>query len=108
MLTRLRYLVPNGFTALSLLLKELLAYRPGALEELLAVELTYPHVNGIPRLRETIAGLYEGASPDNVLVTRVAPGLAWASSRSRRRSRSSPWGGDPSWSGSSSGWWRRS
>ncbi len=50
-------------------LKELLEYRPEALEELLAVELTYPHVNGIPRLRETIADLYDGASPDNVLVT---------------------------------------
>lgn len=50
-------------------LSELLDYRAGALEELLAVELNYPHVNGIPRLREIIAGLYDGASADNVLVT---------------------------------------
>lgn len=50
-------------------LEELLAYRPEAMSEILAVELNYPHVNGIPRLRETIAGMYAGASADNVLVT---------------------------------------
>jgi aspartate/methionine/tyrosine aminotransferase len=38
-------------------------------EELLATELNYPHVNGTPELRERIAALYPGATPDNVLVT---------------------------------------
>ena len=50
-------------------LEELLALRPGALDRILEVELNYPHVNGIPRLRETIAGIYDGAAADNVLVT---------------------------------------
>lgn len=50
-------------------LEDLLAQAPGALERLLAVELNYPHVNGTPELRGTIAGLYPGAEPDNVLVT---------------------------------------
>ena len=31
--------------------------------------MNYPFVNGIPVLRERIAALYEGASPENVLVT---------------------------------------
>ena len=50
-------------------LSELLDCRPGALDGLLDVELGYPYVNGTPELRETIAGLYDGATPDNVLVT---------------------------------------
>ncbi len=39
------------------------------LEELLATEFHYPQTNGIPELRENIAALYAGATPDNVLVT---------------------------------------
>ena len=38
-------------------------------EELLAIELDCPQVNGIIELREHIAALYPGATPDNVLVT---------------------------------------
>ncbi len=52
-----------------LLLGELLDLDPGHLESLLATELNYPHVNGIPELRENIALMYEGATSDNVLVT---------------------------------------
>ncbi|KPJ49548.1 MAG: hypothetical protein AMJ38_03180 [Dehalococcoidia bacterium DG_22] len=40
-----------------------------AIEELLSTELNYPQVNGIIELRENIAALYPGATPDNVLVT---------------------------------------
>ena len=36
---------------------------------LLDTELNYPQVNGTPQLREHIASLYDGAGPDNVLVT---------------------------------------
>ncbi len=39
------------------------------IEELLATELNYPQTNGIVELRERIAVLYPGATPDNVLVT---------------------------------------
>jgi aspartate/methionine/tyrosine aminotransferase len=39
------------------------------IEDLLATELNYPQVEGTPELRERIAALYAGASPDNVLVT---------------------------------------
>ncbi|MCP4659641.1 MAG: aminotransferase class I/II-fold pyridoxal phosphate-dependent enzyme [bacterium] len=42
---------------------------PTALEELLATELDYPQANGLIELRERIAALYPGATPDNVLVT---------------------------------------
>jgi aspartate/methionine/tyrosine aminotransferase len=41
----------------------------GDASELLNTELNYPHVNGEPALRENIAALYEGAGPENVLVT---------------------------------------
>lgn len=51
------------------LLGELLADDPGMIDNLLATDLNYPHVNGIPELRQNIARLYEGATPDNVLVT---------------------------------------
>lgn len=40
-----------------MLVSELLAERGGGLEEILATELNYPHVNGIPELREKIAAL---------------------------------------------------
>ena len=39
------------------------------LEALLDTELNYPQVNGTDELRERIAALYPGATPDNVLVT---------------------------------------
>lgn len=38
-------------------------------EHLLDIELGYPPVEGTPELRERIAALYPGATPDNVLVT---------------------------------------
>jgi aspartate/methionine/tyrosine aminotransferase len=50
-------------------LRELLGDDPEELSRLLATELNYPHVNGIPELRRNIAMLYEGARPHNVLVT---------------------------------------
>jgi aspartate/methionine/tyrosine aminotransferase len=42
---------------------------PGAVEELLTTRLDYPQANGTIELRENIAALYPGATPDNVLVT---------------------------------------
>ena len=42
---------------------------PTTIQELLATELNYPQTNGIVELREHIAALYPGATPDNVLVT---------------------------------------
>lgn len=50
-------------------LKELLAFKDGFLQALLETEINYPHANGEPGLRENIARLYPGATPDNVLVT---------------------------------------
>lgn len=50
-------------------LRELLDDNPDKINDLLATELNYPHVNGIPELRKNIAALYNGATPDNVLVT---------------------------------------
>ncbi len=40
-----------------------------AIEDLLATKLNYPQVDGTLELRERIAALYAGATPDNVLVT---------------------------------------
>jgi len=42
---------------------------PTLAEELLDTQLNYPQANGIVELREHIAALYPGATPDNVLVT---------------------------------------
>jgi aspartate/methionine/tyrosine aminotransferase len=42
---------------------------PAVVEELLTTPLNYPQANGIIELREHIAALYPGATPDNVLVT---------------------------------------
>ena len=53
----------------SILLSELLADDLDYINHLLATGLDYPHVNGIPELRENIAALYEGATIDNILVT---------------------------------------
>jgi len=52
-----------------LTLEELLGYDPAARDRFLAAELNYPQVNGIPELRSHIAGLYSGATENNVLVT---------------------------------------
>lgn len=45
---------------------------PKVIEELLSTELNYPQTNGAAELRERIATLYTGASPENVLVTTGA------------------------------------
>lgn len=50
-------------------LSELIGNDPELQERLLALEINYPHVNGIPVLRERIASLYNGADVTNVLVT---------------------------------------
>ena len=42
---------------------------PAMIEEFLTTELNYPQANGLVELREHIAALYPGATPDNVLVT---------------------------------------
>jgi len=42
---------------------------PTMVEGLLDTELNYPQTNGTVQLREHIAALYPGATPDNVLVT---------------------------------------
>jgi aspartate/methionine/tyrosine aminotransferase len=46
-----------------------LADNPAILDKILAMPLGYPQTNGSVELRERIAALYPGASPDNVLVT---------------------------------------
>ena len=50
-------------------LGELVGDDPDYINLLLATELNYPHVNGVPELRENIAALYDGATAENVLVT---------------------------------------
>lgn len=50
-------------------LQSLLENHSASLQDLLATEINYPHVNGIPQLRENIALTYNGATADNVLVT---------------------------------------
>src|SRR4030042_6566454 len=42
---------------------------PEVLDQILDTPLLYPQGNGISELREAIAALYPGATPDNVLVT---------------------------------------
>jgi aspartate/methionine/tyrosine aminotransferase len=49
--------------------RELVSDDPHLIDDLLATGLNYPHVNGIPELRANIAGLYDGAGLENVLVT---------------------------------------
>ena len=46
-----------------------LAPDPDLVDRLLSTELVYSQANGIPELRERIAALYPGATPDNILVT---------------------------------------
>ena len=50
-------------------LQSLISNHTGALDELLATEINYPQVNGIPELRDNIALTYDGATGDNILVT---------------------------------------
>src|SRR5210317_29313 len=50
-------------------LAELLGEDEAVLVDLLNTELNYPYVNGTPQLRSTIAGLYDGAAAEDVLVT---------------------------------------
>lgn len=50
-------------------LQSLVQHQPDAVDELLKTEINYPHVNGIPQLRENIARTCDGATQDNVLVT---------------------------------------
>ena len=45
---------------------------PDFIEEMLSTGLYHPQANGILELREHIANLYPGATPDNVLVTSGA------------------------------------
>ena len=52
-----------------MLLSELLELKPGSHEKLLALDLNYPHANGIPELRKNIASMYRDARAENVLVT---------------------------------------
>lgn len=60
---------------------ELLGDDPNDLEQLLKTELNYPHVNGTPELRRNIADLYDGAGPENVLVTVGAAEANYISTR---------------------------
>jgi len=46
-----------------------LVNEPAVVEKLLSTQLNYAQANGIIELREHIAALYPGATPDNVLVT---------------------------------------
>ena len=55
-----------------ILLSELLSDDPDYINQLLATDLNYPYVNGIPELRENIAALYDGATANNILVTTGA------------------------------------
>jgi aspartate/methionine/tyrosine aminotransferase len=50
-------------------LRDLLADEPERIDQLLATELNYAYANGNPELRDNIASLYDGATPENVLVT---------------------------------------
>jgi len=49
--------------------RDLLSEVPGGVDSLLDTELGYPHVEGIPALRQRIAALYNSATAENVLVT---------------------------------------
>lgn len=52
-----------------ILLKDLLGGETETINDFLETDLNYPYVNGMPELRQNIAQLYNGANPDNVLVT---------------------------------------
>lgn len=46
-----------------------LVTEPETIDALLSTELNYPQTNGVLELRERVAALYPGATPDNVLIT---------------------------------------
>lgn len=50
-------------------LDELLGDDQDKIAALMSTEINYPHVNGNPELRESIADLYDGAAVENVIVT---------------------------------------
>ena len=50
-------------------LRSLLKDSVVSIDDLLETEINYPHVDGIPELRDNIALTYNGATRDNVLVT---------------------------------------
>lgn len=52
-----------------ILLKDLLGDETETINSFLETDLNYPYVNGMPELRQNIAQLYNGAKPENVLVT---------------------------------------
>jgi len=52
--------------------RELYQNHPQKMDEFLNVEINYPPTNGIIELRENIAAIYPGASPDDLLVTSGA------------------------------------
>ena len=52
-----------------MLLRELLEFKKGSLDDLLNTEINYAHANGRPELRENISKMYPGATANNVLVT---------------------------------------
>jgi aspartate/methionine/tyrosine aminotransferase len=52
--------------------RELFEDDPGKIDEFLNIEINYPPTNGIAELRNNIAALYPGASPEDVLVTSGA------------------------------------
>jgi len=50
-------------------LREFLDMEPHLLDSFLDSDLNYPYANGNPDLRQNIARMYDGATPENVLVT---------------------------------------
>ena len=52
-----------------MLLKDLLGDDDDIVNGFLDSDLNYPYVNGTPELRKNIAGMYDGATAENVLVT---------------------------------------
>ena len=52
-----------------IVLRDLLGNDPDIINQFLSTDLNYPYANGNPDLRQNIARLYDGATPDNVLVT---------------------------------------
>ena len=52
--------------------RELFEHDSRKMDEFLNVEINYPPTNGIEELRENIAALYSGATPEDVLVTSGA------------------------------------
>ncbi len=52
-----------------IVLRDLLGNDPDIINQFLNTDLNYPYANGNPDLRQNIARLYDGATPDNVLVT---------------------------------------